>query len=164
MSFIANLGWFGKSLIVGFAMMPIMVLTPIFFKYMRPEAFMVYWLLGAGLGLILLSYNIGVMPKPTGLSPHDLVPNVAIGILWLLGLTCGVIANTLLGQAIAAAPNPALPPAIIGIASAFAYILAALGAFVLPQYFSHVTFNWHNFLGILLLVGGVFLISYQPTP
>jgi len=163
MQILAEFGWFGKSMTAMISIVPLMVLFNFFGKYgLKPEAIIFGWFFGVIVGIVLTSFGMGLI-KVDGLLPSDLAPTVPMLVMIFLGVTVGSVANMLLGQAIPISPNPALPFAIVGLASALAYVAAPIAAMTLPRYFDSVHFGWVNFVGMILLALSVGLIMYK-TP
>ena len=90
----------------------------------------------------------------------DLLPGGGVILaIFSIGLTVGAVANTLLFQAIDLAPNPGLPAVIYSASSIVVFTLSAAFAARLPKFFNPVQTDADRFLGILLVLGGLFLIA-----
>jgi len=146
--------WYMKSVVAMLLMTPFFILANAFGRLgNKPEAMMFYWFVATFIG-------IGFWMVYTG-QVKDLVPNKQLMILFAIGIACGAVGNILIVQAIVESSNPGLPVAIVGTNSLVIFMLTPLLAVVAPKYFQHIRFDWISLLGILLVVGGIFLISIK---
>lgn len=146
--------WYLKSIVAMLLMTPFMILANAFGRMgNKPEAMMLYWFVATFIG-------IGFWMVHTG-QVKDLVPNKQLVLLFLIGIACGAVSNILLIKAIVEASNPGLPVAIVGTNSLVIFLVTPLLALFVPKYFQHVRFDWISLFGILLVVGGIFLITIR---
>ena len=147
----SGLGWVGMSLIAVFTIIPSW-LSPGFFEknfHVRPEVFMIWYFLGvvAGSSSYLTFKGIPVIPP------------LLAGILMVgMGYTFGSITNMLIFAAVPIAPNPGLPPALVNVSSVGVFIAAFVLWRVLPAYFPKVQFDIYHLLGMLITIGGLYLM------
>ncbi len=149
-----SLGWTGKAVASALGVVPVFLAIPFFAKnfQVRPEAFMPWYFLGAALGVgswICLDGRAADLFR----GREIVLPIVAIG------LTFGAVTNYTLFQSIGFAPNPGLPPVIFGSASIVLFVLSAVLANQLPQFFNPVRTDLDRILGILLVLAGLFLVA-----
>lgn len=147
----SGLGWVGMSLIAMVMIIPSW-LGPGFFEknfHIRPEVFMIWYFVGVVLGSFSFLTFRGI----------SVVPSFPAWILILgIGLTLGSIVNILLFAAVPIAPNPGLPPAIVNVSSVGIFIAAFLLWRVLPAYFPKVQFDIYHLVGMLVTIGGLYLM------
>src|SRR3989344_3135608 len=116
----------------------------------RPDVFLIWYFLGVAAASALF----GGVPL-TALAPSWKL----IGGMLFVGLTFGAVANLLIFRAVAVAPNPGLPLAIINVSSVAVFLIAALFARWIPNYFSPVKTDVWSLAGVLLTVIGASLIA-----
>ena len=149
-----NLNWFWQSVIAMIFLVPAWRSIGFFNSnfQVRPEVFLTWFALG-------IAIASGLFGAP---SLGSLLPSwrVACTIL-LLGLILGGVANIQIFRAVDSAPNPGLPVAIANVASVGVFIVAALLAKWMPDYFDHVKTDPWAFLGIFLTIIGATLISIR---
>ena len=148
-------GWLFQSLASTFLIVPAWLAVDFFAKNfkMRAEVFLLYYFLGTLIGA-------GVWKAIT--RPSDLVHSWSIALaVVLIGISFGAACNVLMYQAIASAPNPGLPIAIIEGASVLVFLGALLLGSILPMYFSPSTFDLQQLFGILLVISGVVIIGLR---
>ena len=154
--------WQVKAFIAMLVILPIMVLMPILQKNfgLKPESFFIAWFMGCFVSFVTMAMYTSV-PSKEYFSPLWLV-----GLVFLLAFILGGPGNILLVQsmnmdAIKPPPNPALPFAIVGLASTLAYVLGSLGGKVFPSVFPTVQFSMVNIIGLLLIAAGTAAVMYQ---
>jgi hypothetical protein len=146
--------WFTKSILATLSIVPAFLAIP----FMRrnygvdPLVFVVWYFGGTAVSIaayLALSRGTAV-----------LVPHAAIvAAIVALGLAFGALANGSLFQAVGLAPNPGLPPVIYASSSVVIFMLAALFARALPGWFSPVSTDPSRLLGLLLVLGGLYLLA-----
>ena len=145
------LGWMEMSLIAVFTIIPSW-LSPGFFEKnfgVRPEVFMIWYFVGVVLGSSSFLTFRGI----------SVIPSFFACILMLgMGLTFGNITNMLIFAAVPIAPNPGLPPAIVNVSSVCVFIFAFILSRMLPAYFDKVQFDIQHLLGMLVTIGGLYLM------
>ena len=162
LAFAQDWSWVTKSFVAMFFIMPIMIGLPMVeHRYgVKTEGFFFAWFVGCFVGFIVL----GKM-SPTPLVEY-ILPIWPVVVVALVALVIGSVGNVLLIQAMSskAAPNPALPFAIVNLAGTLAYITTWVGGRFLPTLFPALKFNMVNVGGLLLIAFGVALIMYQTKP
>lgn len=149
------MSWFGQSIVATIFLIPAFLAIGFFEKnyHVKPSVFLIWYVLGVGMASAFFG-----PAKAT-----ELFPSLRFtGAIVFIGLTAGGIANVLLYQAVAHAPNPGLPVVISnGGASMGVFLVAALLAYLLPTYFNPVKVDFQSFLGIVLTVMGISLIALR---
>jgi hypothetical protein len=146
--------WFAKSVLATLAIVPSFLAIP-FFKArfgVDPLVFLV-WYFGATAASIAVV--LALNGRAAELAPGVGVVAAAIGI----GLTFGALANGALFQAIGLAPNPGLPPVVYASSSVIVFALSALLAASLPSLFRPVSADFVRLGGVLLVLGGLYLLA-----
>ena len=115
----------------------------------RPEIFLVWYFIGVVATTGLYRAASGVMLVPSWI--HILA---IMGI----GLTLGAGANMLIFRAVAEAPNPGLPLAIMSTANVGVFLLAVVLSRTWPEHFASVEVDWWKLFGVLLAELGVAII------
>jgi len=164
MNLLSNMGWLGKSVTAMVSIIPIMLFFNTFSKFgMKPEVTTFTWFIGVAIGILLIPTGISPL-KVEGLVVSDFAITKPMLIMLFLGITFGSVANILLFQAVPISPNPALPFAILGLASVIAYVLCPVAGVLLPKLFPPVSLNWVNLSGLVLLAMAVAMVMYKsPT-
>jgi len=123
----------------------------------RGEVTALWYFLGTGIGIFILSWIFNLVPAAE-LLPGTYKIVMVIGS----GLIFGAVTNALLFSAIASASqagaNPSIPQAIQGVSVVLVFLLSMLLASIFPKYFSVISFNPMQFIGVLLAVLGVTLV------
>lgn len=148
-------GWLWLSLLATICVAPVFLIIPYFDRnfQVRPEVFMIWYFVGTSIGVAAW---MGLSRRPAALLPNH--PGVLLAIL-SVGLAFGAVANSSLFRAVVVAPNPGMPPAIYSAASVIVFLASALLAGRLPRYFQQVNTDPDRFLGILLVIAGLFLTA-----
>jgi hypothetical protein len=146
------MGWFLKSVIAMVLLIVIPFATSVLQnKFKVPaEVTLVWWMIGVGLGVSLLSFFKGYASIMFSTKPILIAGGLAI--------TIGVLANAFLFQAFASCPNPGIPMAIISANAILAVVLTKWLPGLFPQYFSYLNFSWAHLVGAVLIVSGVVVI------
>jgi drug/metabolite transporter (DMT)-like permease len=118
----------------------------------KSDVFLVWYFGGTIIGTLLLG---GVLKNPQVFfpSPKGVAAMLAVGV----GL--GTIANVFLYKAIAIAPNPGLPIAVVNAASVLVFLASLALARLLPRDFSATKFDLWHLCGIALTLVGIVIIS-----
>lgn len=146
--------WFTKSILATLSIVPAFLAIP----FMRrnygvdPLVFVVWYFGATALGI---AAYLALTRGSAVLAPHATV----VAAIVTLGLVFGALANGSLFQAVGLAPNPGLPPVIYASSSVVIFALAALFARVLPAWFSPVSTDPYRLLGLLLVLGGLYLLA-----
>ena len=145
--------WFSACATVSVA--PVFIAIPFFAKnfQVKPETFTTWYFASVSTGIALWLWVGG---RAADLRPGGL--RAAVGIV-LVGLSFGAAANGLLFRAVSMAPNPGLPSVMYGGASVIVFLVSAALADRLPRFFDRVNTDLDRFVGILLVIAGVFLIA-----
>jgi hypothetical protein len=145
--------WFSAAATVSIA--PVLLSIAFFARHhqVRPEAFTTWYFGSVALGVALWLSLVG---RGADLSPGS--AGVAVGIV-LVGLTFGAAANAFLVRAISLAPNPGLPSVMYAGASVIVFFASAVLAERLPRFFDRVNTDLDRFVGIVLVLAGMFLIA-----
>lgn len=148
-------GWLALSFLATLCIVPTFLSIPYFGRnfQVKPEVFMTWYFAGVSLGVGLWIYLSG---RATDLLPRS--QGALAGII-LIGLTFGAVANSSLFRAVALAPNPGMPPVVYSAVSVVVFLASAMLASRLPKYFEQVSTDLDRFLGILLVIAGLFLIA-----
>lgn len=146
--------WFGQSLIAMLCLIPAWLAIGFFDRnyQVSPNIFLIWYFLGC----IITSILFGGSPLKA------IVPSwKTAGVMLLIGLTIGAIANILIFRAVTSAPNPGLPVAIANVASVGVFLAAGLLSWLAPKYFGYVKTDILAFLGVVLTVIGASLIAIR---
>ena len=146
--------WLGQSFLAILFLVPAWLAIGFFDRnfQIRPDVFLVWYFLGA------LATFVCFGRSPLG----AMLPSWRIiGVLFLIGLTAGGIANLLVFRAVAAAPNPGLPIAIANASSVGVFLASAALSRLVPRYFAPVTFDPLALLGVVLSLVGTSLIALR---
>jgi len=146
--------WLGQSVIAMLCLIPAWLAIGFFDRnyQVRPDVFLIWYFLGIAVTSVLFG----------GSSLNAIVPSgKLVGVILLIGLTIGAIANILLFRAVAGAPNPGLPVAIANVASVGVFFAASLLSRWAPSYFNSVKTDSWSFLGVVLTVIGASLIAIR---
>jgi len=148
-------GWLWFSAVATVSVAPVLISIPFFAKHfqVKPEAFTTWYFASVSIGVALWLWVAG---RAADLLPGG--PGSALGIV-LVGLSFGAAANGFLVRAVSVAPNPGLPSVMYSGASVIVFLASAALADRLPRFFDQVNTDLDRFLGILLVIGGVFLIA-----
>ncbi len=148
-------GWFWFSVVATLCVAPVFVAIPYFGKNFQvtPDIFTAWYFAGVSLGVALWLAWRG---RAAELVPAR--PAALVGIV-LVGLILGAAANSSLFRAVSLAPNPGMPPVIYSGASVIVFLGSAVLADRLPRFFTQVNTDLDRFLGILLVIAGVFLTA-----
>ena len=154
---IFKLSWLGQSFLAMALLVPTWLSINFFARNfnIKGEILLFWYMWGViiGTGASFLFRRLAVA---------DVIPHrLSVIAMLMLGLTFGAALNILLFSAVAQAPNPGVPIAISNVASVLVFISAALLAVWLPKYFSNIAFSPQHFLGVLLAVLGVVLITLK---
>lgn len=148
------MNWFVQSLISMLCLIPTYLAIGFFDKnyQVRPDVFLIWYFLG----------NVITSAFFRGLSSNTIIPSgKLVGMILLIGLTIGAIANILLFRAVSSAPNPGLPVAIVSATSIGVFLIAVLLSRWAPNHFNSVKTDVWSFLGIVFVVIGVSLIAIK---
>ncbi|MBI2039398.1 MAG: hypothetical protein HYT22_03960 [Candidatus Niyogibacteria bacterium] len=118
----------------------------------RPDVFLIWYFLGVA----ATSMFFGGAPF-TAIAPSWKL----VGGMLFVGLTFGAIANLLIFRAVAVAPNPGLPLAIVNVSSVAVFVISALLARWIPDHFSPVKTDLWSATGVLLTIIGASLIAIR---
>ncbi len=146
--------WFAKSILATVSIVPAFIAIPFFkFKFgVDPLVFLV-WYFGA------TAVSIAVFWSLSG-GVDGLVPSAPILLAIIaIGIVFGTLANGSLFQAVGIAPNPGLPPVIYASSSMIVFFLSAFLASTLPGLFKPVSVELSRVAGILLVLGGLYLLA-----
>jgi len=148
-------GWLWFSALATVWITPVFVSIPYFGRHfqVKPDVFTAWYFASVGVGVAVW---LCVSGHAADLLPGR--PAVVLGIV-LVGLVFGTVANSCLFRAVSLAPNPGLPPVIYSGASVIVFWGSALLANYLPRLFAQVNTDIDRFLGILLIIAGVFLTA-----
>lgn len=143
--------WVWQSVVSMLILSPIWVAIVFFDKnyQIKPNVFLIWYFIGS------IAYTAFL----EGFSVKSLMPSLGIIFILLVTGLVGGMANTLLFNAVASAPNPGLPVAIGNGASVGSFVLVVLLSRWVPNYFSESKVDIWAFVGILLTVAGVALIA-----
>jgi len=149
------MSWLSKALGAMLLFAPVPFVIPFFLKNyeMRAETTMAFWILGSAIGIFFWIHSTGISDR--------VLPRLPEISVILLGFIFGSVANTLLGQSIAMAPNPAIPMAIAGASSMVAFLMAPVMTRISPEHFPQFEFDWHKLLGVVLVVTGIALVGWK---
>ncbi|MBI2217664.1 MAG: hypothetical protein HYU51_10235 [Candidatus Rokubacteria bacterium] len=150
------MSWLWFSLVAATTLVPVFLSIPYFARnfHVRPDVFTSWYFGGVSIGVALW---IALSEGAAALVPGG--PRLLLGML-AVGVTFGAVANSSLFRAVAVAPNPGLPPVFLYSAASLAVFLASAAlAHRLPRYFSAVSRDLDQLLGILLVMVGLFLIA-----
>lgn len=151
-----NTAWLWYSILATSVIVPVFISIPYFAKnyHVKPEVFLAWYFIGSPIGVSLwLSLN----GRTADLLPEG--GEAAVLAILLIGATFGAGANSSLFKAVVLAPNTGFPPAIYSAASVIVYLASAGLASRLPRYFNPVNTDPDRFLGVLLVVAGLFLTA-----
>ena len=148
--------WLWLSVLATLCILPAFLAIPYFLKnyQVKPDVFMTWYFAGVSVGVALWIWFSG--------RGADLFPEKALNVIaamLVIGLTFGAVANSSLFKSIALAPNPGLPPVIYSASSVVVFVASALLASHLPRYFNPVNTDIDRFVGILFVIGGLFLVA-----
>jgi hypothetical protein len=116
------------------------------------DIFVVWYFLGGGVGAALFGRTPFASLIPSGW---------VVASAFLLGvLICGS-SNILIFRAVASAPNPGLPVAIINASSILVFFASAGLAWIAPRFFDAVTIDLRSFIGVVLTIAGVAFIAIR---
>lgn len=151
--------WFTKSLLATLAIVPSFIAIPFFRRHfgVDPLVFVLWYFGGTALSIALfLSVGRGLQAIAPPLP-------ALVGIL-AIGMIFGAFANGSLFQAVSLAPNPGLPPVIYATSSVLVFLLSALLANALPALFNPVSTELSRVAGLLLVLGGLYLLAGGTVP
>jgi len=150
-----NSAWLWFSAVATVSVAPVLISIPFFAKnfQVKPEAFTTWYFASVSVGVAVWLWLAG---RGADLRPGGAV--AALGIV-LVGLSFGAAANGFLFHAVSVAPNPGLPSVMYSGASVIVFFASAALADRLPRLFDQVSTDIDRFLGILLMIAGVFLIA-----
>ena len=77
----------------------------------------------------------------------------------VFGISIGAFANIMLFRAIDTAPNPGVVMGVFNTNALLLFLFAPLLAFLMPKYFPAAEITLRDFLGILLVIVGLFIIA-----
>ena len=146
--------WIIKAIAATASVVPVFIAIPFFRKNYGVDALVfMSWYFGAA------AVSVAIYLAASGRG-GELVPRAPVTIaIVIIGLTLGALANGQLFQAVIAAPNPGLPPVVYATASVFVFLLSALFAAALPQFFAPVSAGPMHLVGIVLVLAGLFLLA-----
>lgn len=155
---IASSAWASKALVVTviFGMFPFLV-TSFAHRGIRPEVTINWYYVGVFLGTILYS-ALRVPIVPVALKDF-IVDYRAILVMVLIGLSFGVVSNSLYGQAVQEAPNPGLALAMINASVAVAYLAAPVMHAISSTTFPKASISWTGSTGVILVIVGMILVA-----
>ena len=151
----SGLGWLWFSAFATLSVVPVFIAIPFFARnfQVKPEAFTSWYFASVSVGVAAWLWLAG---RGAALPPGGL--GAAGGII-VVGRPFGAAANALLVRAVSVAPNPGLPPVVYSGASVIVFLAAAALADRFPRVFNPVNTDLDRFLGIVLVIAGVFLIA-----
>ncbi len=151
----AGSAWLWCSAVATVSVAPVLLAIPFFARHfhVKPEAFTLWYFASVAGGIALW---LALAGRAADLSPGG--AGAALGIV-LVGVTFGAAANGFLFQAIALAPNPGLPSVMYAGASVIVFFASAALAHRLPMFFGRVNTDLDRFVGIVLVLAGMFLIA-----
>ena len=151
----AGSAWLWFSAVATVSVAPVLLSIVFFAKHyqVKPEAFTTWYFASVSVGVAVWLWLAG---RGADLRPGGAV--AALGIV-LVGLSFGAAANGFLVHAVSVAPNPGLPSVMYSGASVIVFFASAALADRLPRLFDQVSTDIDRFLGILLMIAGVFLIA-----
>ncbi len=146
--------WFAKSILATVSIVPAFIAIPFFkFKFgIDPLVFLI-WYFGATAVSIAAYWSLSGHVDELVPTPSVLLAIIAIGVVF------GTLANGSLFQAVGIAPNPGLPPVIYASSSMIVFFLSAFLASTLPGLFKPVSVELSRVAGILLVLGGLYLLA-----
>jgi hypothetical protein len=147
--------WLVKSAIATVAVIPVFIAIPYFRRNfgVDPLVYLCWYFTAAAISVatyLSLSGRANELIMPG--------PGVVAAII-AIGLTLGAIANGALFQAVIAAPNPGLPPVIYATSSMVIFVISIFLANSFPQIFVPATSDPLRLAGIILVIGGLFLLA-----
>lgn len=147
--------WVVKSIIAMIVFVPGLILTEFLGRYWgtRPEMIAVTWFSGVAVGIC----GWMLYTKQT----EVFIFSIPYAVMFIAGIFLGGLMNIMLFQAIVEAPNPGLPITIVNGTSVLVFLAMPVLAYVLPKFFIPSPINLYHFLGIMLVVAGVALISLK---
>ena len=120
---------------------------------------------GAKPAVVVIWYFVGVICSAVmfGVSPKSsLFPSAKVIIIMVVtGMTFGALANVLIFDAVAKAPNPGLPVAISSASNVLVFLCSALLAVWFPLHFKEIKFDVWSLLGVILTVIGTSIIAIR---
>jgi drug/metabolite transporter (DMT)-like permease len=149
------MSWLQYSLVAMVALVPLLVSTGVAAKHfgIKADVIPIYYGLGVTIGILFW-----ILSKSRGSELIIAKPHLFFVVL---GMTCGVAVNICFFKALAIAPNPGLPPAVINGSSALAFfIVVPLAAFA-PKIFQQAQISWRHALGLGLVLIGTSLFSFK---
>ena len=151
----AGSAWLWFSAIATVSVAPVLLSIVFFAKHyqVKPEAFTTWYFASVAAGVALWLWLAG-----RGADLHPGGPGAALGIV-LVGLSFGAAANAFLVRAVSLAPNPGLPSVMYAGASVIVFFASAALADRLPRFFGRVNTDLDRFVGIVLVIAGMFLIA-----
>lgn len=144
--------WFLMAILSTAISIPIYLAIGFFNKnyHIKADIFIVWYFLGVVIAGILLRETPLEVISPSW---------KILSIITLIGILLGGVGNILLFRSFAIAPNPGLVAAIAGSSSVGIYFLASLLAKLFPLYFNIVKVDIWSFIGLILTILGVSIIS-----
>ena len=146
--------WFAKSILATVSIVPVYIAI-MYFKTklgIDPLVFLVWYFGGT-------SVSVAIYLSVVGRAGEFLLPVPHVLPMIAFGLVIGALANGLLFQAIGLAPNPGLPPVIYAGSSMITFLLSAALASALPWLFVPVSIEIKRLTGIVLVLGGLYLLA-----
>ena len=164
LEFAQNWSWQLKSFITMVTALPIIIGMPILqSRYgLRSESFFMVWFIGVSVSFVVAG-SVSTTPISDYFTPLWLIFCVFISAMILGGLGNILLIQAMSLEGVKPPSNPALPFAIIGLASSVAYILSWLCGKVIPTIFPVVKFSLINLTGVVLIAIGATLVIYQKT-
>ena len=156
---LASMSWISKALILAFsfAIFPLLI-TGMSQRGMKPEVTIAWWCVGIPIGIYALSLCGGGGLVTNNHRDFFCGAGLVVFVL-ILGVVIGAVMNTLYGQTMQSAPNPALAIAVINSSVVMAYLIAPLLHKVLPKVFPVASMSWTGAGGIIMILGGIVMIS-----
>lgn len=147
--------WLWFSAVATVSVAPVLLSIAFFARHyqVKPEAFTTWYFGSVAVGVALWVWLAG---RAADLHPGG--TEAALGIV-LVGLSFGAAANAFLIRAVSLAPNPGLPSVMYAGASVIVFFASAALAERLPRFFGRVNTDVDRFLGIVLVIAGMFLIA-----
>ena len=137
------------------SLIPVFILTGVVERHLgvKSDVIPFYYCLGTVVGVM-----IWLLIKSRG---QELAPSPGNWLVLILGMTCGVVANIAIFKALAIAPNPGLPVAIVSTNSVFTFFLMVPLAAMWPKIFQQAQISWRHAIGLALIVVGTSLFSFK---
>ncbi len=149
------MNWLQYSLVAMVALVPLLVSTGVAVKHfgIKADIIPIYYSLGVVIGIA-----VWILAKSRG---QELTLGKPHLFFLVLGMTCGVVLNVCFYKALAIAPNPGLPPAIVNGSSAVTFFIVVPLAAMAPKFFQQAQISWKHALGLVLVLVGTSLFSFK---